>query len=411
MAFRVRVAAWVLVACVGPAAAIGKAQELTEQAALARFMAENQTLQALEAQVRITEAEARRATLLANPSATYNREDAAENVDNFLVLQQSVPVNGRRGLLRRAGDAAVQAAEADAAYARWSLRSDLRAAFYSLLLAQEREAGWDRGVRDFQEIVRVLRERENVGDGSTFDRLRAERELAEAQAQRATAQVQRAQARARLASFFALGTDASSLLAVGELALAGPVPSLEEVTALALERRGDRLAEARQAERYDYEGRAAQREKIPDPVLSAGLKHSRNPLVSGTGYAVTMTVPLPLFNRGQVDVARARAASERSLAMSRSIEQRIRAEVQGAYAALQIREQIAREYGQDLGTAGNELARISQAAYQDGAQTVLELLDSYRVAVLSGVRHLELQLEARLAEIELERVVSDEVMP
>jgi outer membrane protein, heavy metal efflux system len=260
-------------------------------------------------------------------------------------------------------------------------------------------------------VVRILRERESAGEGSTFDRLRAERELAEAQAQRATAQVQRAQARARLASFFALGADPSSLVAIGELAVSGPLPTLQELTARALERRGDHLAELRQAERYDYEGRAARRERIPDPTVSAGLKHSRNPLVSDAGYALTMTVPLPLFNRGQVEAARARAASERSLAVSRSIEQQIRAEVQGAYAALEIRMRMAREYGQDLGTAGNELARISQAAYQDGAQSILELLDSHRVALLTGIRHLELQSESRLAEIELERAVSDEVTP
>jgi cobalt-zinc-cadmium efflux system outer membrane protein len=412
MVFRVRVAAWVLAACLGPAVAAGKAQELTEQAALAKFAAENQTLQALEAQVRIAEADARRPTLVPNPSASYIREDAAATTDSYVTFQQSLPVNGRLGLLRQAGDAAVQAAEADAGYARWFLRSDLRAAFYSLLLAQEREVNWDRGVRDFQEIVRVLRERENAGEGSTFDRLRAGRELADAQAQRATARARTAQAQGALASFFALGTDASSLVAIGELALSGPLPPLEEITARALERRGDHLAEVRQAERYEYEMRAAQREKIPDPTLSGGLKHTRNPLGdSAAGYSVSMTVALPFFNRGQVDAARARAASDRSRAVARSIEQRIRAEVQGAYQALEIRMQMARDYGRDLGTAGNELARISQAAYQDGAQTILELLDSYRVALQSGIRHLELQSEARVAEIDLERAVSDEVMP
>jgi outer membrane protein TolC len=410
MALRVRVAVWVLAACVGPAVASGKAQELTEQTALAKFETENQTLQALREGVRVTEAEARQPTVFPNPSTSYVREDAAGNVDNFLVFQQSLPVNGRRGLLRRAGDAAVQAAEADAGYARWSLRADFRATFYALVLAQEQEATWDRGVRDFQEIVRVLRERENAGEGSTFDRLRAERELADVLAQRAAAQAERAQARARVASFFAPGTNSSTLVAIGELAVSGALPPLEEITARALERRGDHVAEVRQAERYDYEGRAAGREKFPDPTFSAGLKHSRNLLVSDTGYAVTMSVPLPFFNRGQVDAARARAAAERSRAVSRSMEQQIRAEVQGAYDALQIRMQVVREYGQDLTTAGNELARISQAAYQDGAQTILELLDSHRVALLSGIRHLELQSDARQAEIELERAVSDEVI-
>ena len=70
-----RSGAGVLFMCIWIAsgAAVGKAQELTEQAALSRFAAENQTLRALEAGVRIAQAEARRAGLYPNPAVTFSR--------------------------------------------------------------------------------------------------------------------------------------------------------------------------------------------------------------------------------------------------------------------------------------------------------------------------------------------------
>jgi outer membrane protein, heavy metal efflux system len=387
------------------------AQELSEQAALARFEAESLALVALEAQVNIERADAQRARLISNPTVTYNREVAASTVDNFLLFQQTVPLNGRYGLLRQAGNAAVEAAAADSRYTGWLLRCDVRVAFYSLLLAQEREVRWQQGVKDFHEVGRILRERENAGEGSKFDRVRAERELAEAEAQLASAQVVRAQAQARLAAFFSSGTDSSSLVATGELPSAADLPPLQQVIEQALSRRGDRLALLRQTERYDYERRAALRQKVPDPTISGGLKRSRFQGISDNGYVITATLPVQLFNRGQVDAARAKAASERSVANSRALEQQIRAEVEGAYHTFEIRSRVAREYGRNLEITGRELAGISQSAYQEGEQNVLELLDSYRITVVSAVRTLELQAETRVAEIELERAAGGEVMP
>jgi len=71
----------------------------------------------------------------------------------------------------------------------------------------------------------------------------------------------------------------------------------------------------------------------------------------------------------------------------------------------------ARDYGSNLGAVGNDLLRISQAAYQEGEQNILQLLDAYRIALQSNVRALELQSEARIADIELDRAVGEGVMP
>ena len=100
---RSRIAVGALVLLWGAAAAA--AQEITQPEALQRFERENAQARALAARVEIVRAETQARNLLPNPHATYSREDAAGSQDDFLLVQQSLPVNGRRGLLRNAGSA------------------------------------------------------------------------------------------------------------------------------------------------------------------------------------------------------------------------------------------------------------------------------------------------------------------
>ncbi len=387
------------------------AQELTEQEALRRLVEESPQVRALRARVREVRADMRGRSLAPNPTVSYIREDAGGTKDDFLLVQQSLPVTGRLGLLRRAGDAAVRATEAESSYALLQLRSDLRLAFYDLLLAQEREAVLRKGVAELQEVVRIMREREREGEGSAFDRMRAERELADTQVELISAEALLAQARARLASFFAPGTEPNSLRATGQFRDGGPLPSVAELVARALEIRGDYRAEQEQLERYRFERRAAERQRIPEPVVNAGIKRVRTPGMVDSGYTVSLTLPIPLFNRGQTEAARARAAYERTQAERLALQQQIETDVKAAYAAARLRRRIADDYVRELGEKGVELSRIAQIAYQEGEQGILELLDAYRVALLSQLRALELLAAAKRAEIELDRAVGEEVLP
>src|SRR4029434_7011176 len=103
-------------------------------------------------------------------------------------------------------------------------------------------------------------------------------------------------------------------------------------------------------------------QKIPDPLVSAGLKRSNFQGIRDNGYAAAVSISVPIFNRGQADIAKRRAASDRSRALSHAAEQQIRVEVQGAYSTAEIRAQVAREYGRELESTANQLARISRTA-------------------------------------------------
>jgi cobalt-zinc-cadmium efflux system outer membrane protein len=170
------------------------------------------------------------------------------------------------------------------------------------------------------------------------------------------------------------------------------------------------LAQQRRIERFGYERQAAQRLIIPEPVVSAGFKRTTIPGLDDRGYAVSVTIPLPLFDTGRTRQAVATAAIEQSEAAAAALRRATEAGVRSAYEALRSYRRIAQDYVRDLGDRGEQLSRISRLSYVEGEQGILELLDSHRVALNSHLQALELALSAKLAEIELNKAVGEEVL-
>ena len=61
--------------------------------------------------------------------------------------------------------------------------------------------------------------------------------------------------------------------------------------------------------------------------------------------------------------------------------------------------------------AAEELVQIAVVAYREGEVGILELLDAARTASRARTRSIDLRLEARLAQIALERAVGDTLWP
>ena len=119
-------------------------------------------------------------------------------------------------------------------------------------------------------------------------------------------------------------------------------------------------------------------------------------------------MPLPLFNKGQTEVARYSAEQERSAARLDILARQIRAAVAGAIQAFTIRQRARDEYRSELAESGPELVRIATVAYQEGEIGILQLLDAYRVQRRAQQRLIEIQAAVKEAQIELERVVGEE---
>jgi len=384
------------------------AQEWNEAQVIERFLQQSPQPRELRARVAIAQAEARGRALYPNPSFSYSREGAGFN--EFFEVGQTLPISGRLGYLRQAGTAAASATESQSTALLWELRSDLRIAFYRLLAAQQEEALVDASIEGLREVVRILRDREREGEGSRYDRLRGEREIIETRTERSAAQVRVAQAHRELLSFLPAGTQITRV--TGRFSLGSATATMTELVSRALIARADYRADQQEFERYQLEKRAAERLLIPEPTISAGLKRAETPMSPHqAGAVVSLSLPIPLFNTGRTEVMRFEAQQRQADARREAVAQQIRAQVEGAYQTLLIRQRDVQEYGRESGETGAELSRIAQLAYQEGEIGILELLDAYRVNRQSQLRLLELQESAKEAAIGLDRVVGEEVVP
>jgi cobalt-zinc-cadmium efflux system outer membrane protein len=387
------------------------AQTLTEEQALTRMRMEHPLIRVLQLTVHELAADGRERSLLANPTVSYTREDAGLGVDDFLLVTQELPVRRRRRLLREAAEQAVNAAEARTDADLLAFETRLRLAFTDLLLAQERTQTLETTLSDLNRLVDVLRAREEQGEGSRFDRLRAERELVDIDTDLGTVDIDRLTAQARLASFFAPGTEPAGLTAAGRLAEGTTVPDIDALLMQALVRRPDYRALALSETQWATEKRAAERLRLPGVAVTAGLKRTGAPTVRESGYVVTATVAVPLFNRGQAQVARAEAARGRTDAERQALRARIDSEVRIAHAAASRYRQLVDRYRAGSVERAAELAAIATAAYEEGEYGILELLDAHRATLRAGLRLLELSAAARRAEIELDRAIGQETRP
>ena len=346
--------------------------------------------------------------LLANPTVGYTREDAGLAGDDFLLFSQELPVRGRVGLLREAAGHSRADAEARAAASRLAFESRLRLAFTDLLLAQERVAVLEGGLRQLARLVEVLRAREREGEGSRFDRLRTEREVADVETDLEAAVIERLTAQARLAAYLEPETAAAGLSVVGRLLDAPPVPGPDALVARALARRADYRALASRETRWATERRAAERLRLPPAAVTAGLKRSGTARGREVGYVVAATLGVPLFNRGQAQAARAEAARARTDAERLALGARIRSEVRAAHAAASRYRALAHRYRVASVEPAAELVAIATAAYEEGEYGILELLDAHRVVVGAQLRLLELSAAARRAVVDLDLATGGE---
>lgn len=387
-----------------------QAQQITEEEALRRFSEQSSHARVHKARIDVAKAEARLGTQIPNPSVGISREHAAGTTDQFFTAEQTLPISGRPRLIRRAGDAASRGLGEQTRHELVLLRSEVRRAFYALLAAQGREAALRENVTALEEVLRILREREAAGEGSGYDVLRADRELTELRSELSDVRVAVLIPRAQLAGLLG-GRGGFQFEAIGNLVPRAEPPALETLLERAQQSRGDLVGQQVLLTKFDLERRAAERQKIPEPIIGAGMKQVTASAFADRGYVASITIPLPLFNRGQAEAARARAMHERTGSEIAVLQGEIEAQIRASYAALQLRRKSASDYAAKIVASGSELSRIARLSYEEGERGIFEVLDALRAERTAQARMIDLQLAAKIAEIELDRAVGEEVLP
>jgi cobalt-zinc-cadmium efflux system outer membrane protein len=178
----------------------------------------------------------------------------------------------------------------------------------------------------------------------------------------------------------------------------------------ALSNRAEFRAQSARLTQLNLEQQAAQRLRIPEPVVTGGLKRTQvGPGLNNTGAVIGVSVTLPLFNKGQTEVVRLGAEQERIQAQRDLLTQNVKAVLSGAYEVYTTRRAALDAFHIATGDSGNELLRVARIGYEEGELGILQLLDAYRLKRQTALRRLELELAVKESEIEVSRAAGMEV--
>jgi len=320
-------------------------------------------------------------------------------------VSQVVEIRGQRDLRVRGG-------KADVVRAEWTLRDaerdivgDVTKTFSDLLLIQERITLTRETLRLARELRDTAKALADAGDVPELDVLRADVEVRRA-GNRVTVEEASAGALGRTLALLIGAPADATIVATGSLMFEGVPGTLEALLAAARSNRSDlKAADA------SVEGARAVRDLviaerfIPTLTFSAsygeGLDFDARTRLALFG----VSIPLPLWNRREGDVAAARAEVAKREAERERILARIDKEVTASFAQVAASQRVVEEYLRNIVPAQGQAAELMLEGYRLGQFRLSEALLAQRDSLDARAGYLEAIAGYNAARVELQRSV------
>ena len=394
--------------------------ELTLDSVLSAAAHQHPLLDAARARVAAARGARGTAATLPNPVFTYwtesarfpfqsSRPELQLETQTYATLPLELLYQRRIGL--RAADARVDAAAADLVRARQSVALDAARAFYRVAEAQVVVAATGE-VRDrLIELATYNAARVKEGRTAEADLIRTQVELDRLDASLTLAQIELTQARASLSLFLGRATiDADSVRVViddtpapGAAATPTALPSLGALLTAARASRPDVIAARARVAAAGAD--AGSQRALTFRTVGATFGSKRTAGV--TSMIAGFTLPLPVFDRNRGGVQQATALQRAAEAELVWADRQLAADVQAAFSsARSLAAQVAR-LGPTMLARAEESRRIALAAYQEGATTLLQVLDASRALADARQSWYRLAFAERVSRLALRAAIGD----
>jgi cobalt-zinc-cadmium efflux system outer membrane protein len=146
---------------------------------------------------------------------------------------------------------------------------------------------------------------------------------------------------------------------------------------------------------------------------TAGAEYRRQQGINGTGNSVGFffSVPLPVFNRNQGEIARVTSEEVQLQKQIDALQSQVSGEVTGAYREYETARQLIGDIESDLLGLSQEARNTTAYVYQAGAGSLLDVLDAQRAFNETMSTYYDAQADYRRAVSRLASVVGEEVIP
>ena len=365
-------------------------ENLTLDQAVAEAVQKNLGLMAERANLALADARIITARLRPNPVLSvsgdhldilgtgYNEINGAGPPEYSVRMDYLLERGGKRRLRTEAAQLARSTSELEFQDAVRTVALDIAGIYVDAQLAQEGLRLARENLSYFQEIVRVNETRLKAGEIAEVELLRSRLATLNQRNLVRQAESRWRAALTRLQTAIGRPTLSRSLQLSADLRRDSTYPARDQALQTALQRRPDLLALRQDYARAGAEVRSQEAQAKVDPAI--GTEYRRQQGVNGTGNSMGffLAVPLPVFNRNQGEIERARQEQRQLDLRARHLEIVIAGEIDVAHEQVQAAETLLRNFEGEMLDQAQEVRRVTEFSYRRGHVTLLELLDAQR---------------------------------
>jgi cobalt-zinc-cadmium efflux system outer membrane protein len=375
-----------------------------------QFLATNPTLRAQAQSIESTRAGEITAGLRPNPQFQNDTTSAT------IGIYQEFEIGGKRPARLQSAQLATSISQADFADTRRALVFNLRQVFISGLQAKSDLDFARDNLANYQKVVDLKRLLLQQGEISRADFLKIELQTLQFQTDLEDASLALKTAKATLRALVGPSAMPREFDIEGDLRAFPLEKSLAQLQQLALANRPDLKSAEAGREKAFADLRLAQANRWPNPTIGTSFLHAGNEIggpswfqpfypksnvsnAMGVGIA---SVPIPLFNRNQGEVARARSEQLRADFLVQAARNQVLQEVETAYASFESSRERVGLFEQAYLSRAKESLDVEEFSFRNGAASILDFLDAertYRATQLAYRQQLASYI-ANLAQLE-----------
>jgi len=255
---------------------------------------------------------------------------------------------------------------------------DIERAFTDVQLAKLNLALAEDTLKAFNDVVSVNTERARTGDLSQVELARSRLAALQFQNEVRQQEARLRSARNRLSLLIGRGPSGDAIDTVGDLRNGPLERNDQELLRLALEARPDLRALRTDRARSVADLRLQLANGKVDYTVAGEYHRQEGSLIHGNSYVFSFSAPLPLFNRNQGDIARARVQQAQLDTKVRALENDITHEVASAYAEYTLARRLVDTIETQMLAPARDVRATTEYAYRRGEATFIELLDAQR---------------------------------
>ncbi|MGJ7509875.1 TolC family protein [Variovorax sp. GT1P44] len=385
-----------------PAAADASSGSLTLDQALAFAVAKSPLLAASERELEATQGAVQQAGALRNPELSALLEDTNKETRTTTgVVSFPIELGGKRAARVAAAERGQDVARAELSNAKAQLKSTVIAAFFAVMVAQERVRLASGSAEIALQGADVTARRVAAGKISPVDETRAQVEMANAQLELSEAKAELFNARQTLAAQWGAAaphfTEARGDL--DNLPARASAESLQGELLQSPSLRTSRMELDRRRALVDVENS----KRYSDVTLSVGAKRDNE--LGRTQAVVGVSVPLPFFDRNQGNVYEATKRVEKAEEEYQYAQIRLANELSSASKQLEVSRASAQTLKTTVLPAAQRAHDAATKGFEAGKFGFLDVLDAQRSLLQARVRYLGALASSYQAATTIDRIL------